>query len=84
MTSTPALVFATEEARSDSPALAYASVAPLCEILPIVCAELLASNVLLDFRPGVGLRLAPHFYTRDDEVDQVMGRVRDAIRRAER
>jgi uncharacterized transporter YbjL len=42
MTSTPALVFAAEEAGSDDPALAYASVVPLCEILPIVCAEFLA------------------------------------------
>ena len=45
-----------------------------------VCARLLASDVLLDFRPGVGLRLAPHFYTRDDEVDEVMTRVRDFAR----
>ena len=40
-----------------------------------VCQSLLAQDVLLDFRPGVGLRLAPHFYTRDDEVDEVMARV---------
>ncbi len=46
-----------------------------------VCAALLAGDVLLDHRPGVGLRLAPHFYTRDDEVDVVMGRVRDEVRR---
>ena len=46
------------------------------------CAALLAGDVLLDFRPGVGLRLAPHFYTRDEEVDLVMGRVRDEVRRA--
>lgn len=45
-----------------------------------VCAALLAANVLLDFRPGVGLRLAPHFYTRDDEVDRVMTLVRDHAR----
>ena len=44
-----------------------------------VCARLLASDVLLDHRPGVGLRLAPHYYTRDDEVDDVMGRVRAAV-----
>ncbi len=47
-----------------------------------VCQALLASDVLLDFRPGVGLRLAPHFYTRDDEVELVMKRVRDEVRRA--
>ncbi len=40
-----------------------------------VCAALLAEDVLLDFRPGVGLRLAPHYYTRDDEVDEVMARL---------
>lgn len=47
-----------------------------------VCADLLAADVLLDHRPGVGLRLAPHFYTRDDEVDEVMRRVRAALERA--
>jgi kynureninase len=46
-----------------------------------VCAALLASDVLLDHRPGVGLRLAPHFYTRDDEVDLVMKRVHEEVRR---
>ncbi|NOT32771.1 MAG: aminotransferase class V-fold PLP-dependent enzyme [Candidatus Eisenbacteria bacterium] len=46
------------------------------------CAALLARDVLLDFRPGVGLRLAPHFYTRDAEVDQVMRQVRDEVRGA--
>jgi kynureninase len=40
-----------------------------------VCRALLAADVLLDYRPGVGLRLAPHFYTRDQELDQVMRRM---------
>lgn len=44
-----------------------------------VCARLLADDVLLDFRPGVGIRLAPHHYTRDDEVDEVMSRVRRVV-----
>jgi kynureninase len=47
-----------------------------------VCADLLAQDVLLDHRPGVGLRLAPHFYTTDDEVDEVVRRVRAAVERA--
>jgi kynureninase len=47
-----------------------------------VCQALLAADVLLDHRPGVGLRLAPHFYTREDEVDAVMKRVRDEVARA--
>ncbi|MGH7730394.1 MAG: aminotransferase class V-fold PLP-dependent enzyme [Candidatus Eiseniibacteriota bacterium] len=49
-----------------------------------VCEALLASDVLLDHRPGVGLRLAPHFYTREDEVDVVMKRVHEEVRRATR
>jgi kynureninase len=44
-----------------------------------VCAALLASDVLLDYRPDVGLRLAPHFYTRDEEIDRVMQRVREEV-----
>jgi kynureninase len=47
-----------------------------------VCRALLASDVLLDHGPGVGLRLAPHFYTRDDEVDLVMKRVREEVYQA--
>jgi kynureninase len=47
-----------------------------------VCHRLLAQDVLLDHRPGVGLRLAPHFYTRDDELDLVMKRVHDEVRKA--
>jgi kynureninase len=44
-----------------------------------VSRALLAGDVLLDYRPGVGIRLAPHFYTRDDEVDLVVKRVRDEV-----
>jgi kynureninase len=47
------------------------------------CAALLARDVLLDHRPGVGLRLAPHFYTRDDELDEVMRLVAQAVRGAQ-
>jgi kynureninase len=49
-----------------------------------VCQALLARDVLLDHRPGVGLRLAPHFYTREDEVDAVMRRIREESERAVR
>ena len=42
MGNTSALLLANEDAKSDAPALAYASVAPLCELLPIICAEVIA------------------------------------------
>jgi len=33
-----------------------------------VTRELLRREILVDFRPGAGIRLSPHFYTSDDEV----------------
>ncbi len=34
-----------------------------------VCAELLARDVLVDWRPKAGVRMSPHFYTKDEELD---------------
>ncbi len=31
--------------------------------------ELIARRVFLDYRPGCGIRVSPHFYTTDDEID---------------
>ncbi|HUQ19879.1 MAG TPA: aminotransferase class V-fold PLP-dependent enzyme [Gemmatimonadaceae bacterium] len=33
-----------------------------------VAQELLSRNILVDYRVGAGIRVAPHFFTRDDEV----------------
>jgi kynureninase len=33
-----------------------------------VTRELLRRDILVDYRPGAGIRLSPHFYTTDDEV----------------
>jgi kynureninase len=33
------------------------------------CRELVGRRVFLDYRPGCGLRVSPHFYTADDEID---------------
>jgi len=34
-----------------------------------VVAALAERNVLVDFRPGAGMRVAPHFYTKDEEIE---------------
>ena len=34
-----------------------------------VARELLARDILVDYRPQAGVRLSPHFYNRDDEID---------------
>lgn len=38
-----------------------------------VAAALNARDVVLDYRAGAGIRLAPHFYTRDDELEAAVG-----------
>jgi kynureninase len=41
--------------------------------------RLIARGVVLDFRPGVGLRASPHFYNTADEVDAFVEAVADAV-----
>lgn len=40
-----------------------------------VAQALLARDVVIDYRPGAGIRVAPHFYTTDDEVERVVGEI---------
>lgn len=42
--------------------------------------ELLAREVIVDYRPGAGIRVAPHFYTSDAEVERVLGEIADILR----
>ncbi|MBE0690514.1 MAG: aminotransferase class V-fold PLP-dependent enzyme, partial [Anaerolineae bacterium] len=37
-----------------------------------VSRELLARDIVIDYRQNAGIRIAPHFYTSDDEIYQVM------------
>jgi len=48
-----------------------------------VAQALLARDVVVDFRPGAGVRVAPHFYTRDDEVESVVEAIDDILARNE-
>jgi len=38
-----------------------------------VAADLIARDVVIDHRPNAGIRMAPHFYTTDDEIDHALG-----------
>jgi kynureninase len=40
-----------------------------------VTRELARREVLVDFRPGAGIRIAPHFYTTDEEIDRTMAEI---------
>ena len=45
-----------------------------------VTRELERREVLVDYRPAAGIRVAPHFYTTDDEVERVVAEIRDITR----
>ena len=45
-----------------------------------VARALIAREVVIDYRPGAGIRVAPHFYTSDAEVERVVEEI-DAILR---
>jgi kynureninase len=42
--------------------------------------ELLRRDFLVDFRPGSGIRIAPHFYTKDDELRAVIAEIGTLVR----
>jgi kynureninase len=44
------------------------------------CRRLIDRRVFVDYRPGCGIRVSPHFYTQDDEVEAffaALGEVRE-------
>jgi kynureninase len=46
-----------------------------------VTRELLRREVIVDHRPGAGIRISPHFYNTDDEVRHVVEEIRAILDR---
>jgi kynureninase len=44
-----------------------------------VARELARREILVDFRPAAGIRVAPHFYTGDEELDQTVTAMRQIL-----
>jgi kynureninase len=44
-----------------------------------VTRELLRRDVLVDHRPGAGIRISPHYYTRDDELLHALDEIRSIV-----
>jgi kynureninase len=42
---------------------------------------LIENDILVDYRPGGGIRIAPHFYNTDAEVDRALDAIAEALRR---
>lgn len=44
-----------------------------------VTSELIRREFIVDYRPGAGVRISPHFYTKDEELELVIREMRDII-----
>jgi kynureninase len=44
-----------------------------------VSQELLRRNVIIDYRPGAGIRMAPHFYNSETDIDLAMDALNDIV-----
>jgi kynureninase len=45
-----------------------------------VTKELLRRNFLVDYRPGAGIRVAPHFYSTDEELELTVREIQAILR----
>lgn len=44
-----------------------------------VCRELLKRDILVDYRPGAGVRMSPHFYNKDEELETAIAAVEEIL-----
>jgi kynureninase len=49
-----------------------------------VADELIRREVIVDYRPGAGVRMAPHFYNTADEIEHAMDVLRQIVREGHR
>jgi kynureninase len=44
-----------------------------------VTKELIRREFIVDYRPGAGIRISPHFYTKDEELELVIKEIRTIL-----
>jgi kynureninase len=44
-----------------------------------VSRELIARNIIIDYREGAGIRIAPHFYNSDEEIQLTMNKIAEIL-----
>src|SRR4029077_16895315 len=64
----------------ENPAERAGTVSVDCPHAYEVCRELLAREVLVDYRPKAGVRLSPHFYNREEECDFALAQMEEILR----
>jgi kynureninase len=63
----------------ENPAERAGTVSVDCPHAVEVCRELLAREILVDYRPKAGVRLSPHFYNREEECDLAVAQIADIL-----
>jgi kynureninase len=61
------------------PAERAGTVSVECEHAPEVARELVAREILVDYRPRAGIRLSPHFYNRKEEIDFALEQIAEIL-----
>jgi len=64
----------------DSPTERAGTVSVDCPHAVEVCRELLAREILVDYRPKAGVRISPHFYNTLDECDFALSQIEDILK----
>jgi kynureninase len=63
----------------ENPAERAGTVSVDCPQAAEVCRELLAREILVDYRPKAGVRLSPHFYNREEECDLAIAQIAEIL-----
>ena len=64
----------------DNPTERAGTVSVDCPHAAGVCRELLAREILVDYRPKAGVRISPHFYNTLDECDFALAQIEDILK----
>ena len=64
----------------EKPAERAGTVSIECPHAHEVCRELLARDILVDYRPKAGVRLSPHFYNREEECDFTLAQMEEILK----
>jgi len=51
-----------------------------CPHAAAVCRELLAREIIVDYRPKAGIRISPHFYNTLDECEFALAQIEDILK----
>jgi len=64
---------------SQNPAERAGTVSIDCPHAYEVCRELLAREILVDYRPLAGIRISPHFYNQQEECDFALSQIEEIL-----